>query len=365
MTATITGRPYWYVTRNVIASGRRKAVPVHIVVPDVNDVRADGWDRIQIFRSTTRDGAYTEITDASTRLTLTENGTQYEYEDETGTSESWYKIRYSDSTDVLDPSPFSDAVQYDTDPALSVLPVQELKETEMFAIVIQTTRGQEISEAAYKRMIIAAVDYVETRTDLPIRPRLHRQTLSERQDFYSIEFQPYVTVRLNHYPVLAVHSFNMTLPVQEKVFEFPPEWWHLRHMSGRLDVIPGAGNASLTLLSQAGTWLPFIRGWNSYIPQTFRIAYVAGFPDGVPPMIVRTIAKVASIGLLHIAGDLVNGPGVAAKQVSIDNVMTRLETTQSATNAGFGARVTNYKEEIESDIVAIRSRYKGARMVVA
>lgn len=68
------------------------------------------YNRIQIHRSTTINGTYTELTDASTRLVLEGTKWVYVYEDTSGTTAKFYKVRYSKSSDGAVLSSFSPPV---------------------------------------------------------------------------------------------------------------------------------------------------------------------------------------------------------------------------------------------------------------
>jgi hypothetical protein len=95
------------------------------------------------------------------------------------------------------------------------------------------------------------------------------------------------------------------------------------------------------------------------------VAYTAGFEKGkVPFEIVDLVAKVAALGPLNVAGDLVVGAGIAAKQLSIDGIMSRIESTQSAMYAGYSARIMEYWREINATVPFLRQYYKGIPMHV-
>jgi len=105
---------------------------------------------------------------------------------------------------------------------------------------------------------------------------------------------------------------------------------------------------------------------NRFVPDVFRVDYTAGFEAGkVPADIIDLIGKKASFGPLNIAGDLLGGAGIASQSVSVDGLSQSFNTTSSATNAGYGARLVQYSKEIKELLPMLEKYYKGIRMVVA
>jgi len=78
----------------------------------------------------------------------------------------------------------------------------------------------------------------------------------------------------------------------------------------------------------------------------------------VDPLILKSVAILASFLPLDIAGDLVAGAGIASKSISLDALSQQINTTSSATNAGYSARVKQYDRELKAAINALRAKYK-------
>jgi len=73
---------------------------VTIPVPDIETV-IESYEYILVYRSETKYGTYTEITDSATRIDLIEDQCFYDYDDETGSEFYWYKWCYYEDTEAL------------------------------------------------------------------------------------------------------------------------------------------------------------------------------------------------------------------------------------------------------------------------
>ena len=117
------------------------------------------------------------------------------------------------------------------------------------------------------------------------------------------------------------------------------------------------------VMCKSGFVGPYYYIYNRNIPDFFRISYTAGL-DPVPANIKDLVGKIASFGPLNIAGDLLGGAGIASQSISIDGLSQTFNTTSSATNAGYGARLLNYQREIKDVVPELRRYYKGLRLMV-
>ncbi len=103
------------------------------------------------------------------------------------------------------------------------------------------------------------------------------------------------------------------------------------------------------------------------VPDTTR-AVTAGpvFADAVllPEDILSALGMMASLYVLNPAGDLIAGAGIASKSIGIDALHQSINTTSSATNAGYGARIIQYQKDLKPLLKEIRSEYHGVQMAV-
>jgi len=140
-------------------------------------------------------------------------------------------------------------------------------------------------------------------------------------------------------------------------------------MDARVHLVPTMGTLEgmqhylivSTLWSQM-----FTSGMGSYMP---RYLYVEGLcgadPEEIPADILNFIGMRASLLALNIAGDLLVGAGVASKSLSMDGVSQNINTTSSATNAGYGARILQYWKDLRQILPALQRKYNGIRAVGA
>lgn len=336
-------------------------INLKIVVSSVETVM-ETFDKIKVYRSTTGlSGSYAEITDVSTRIALVASTSVYEYQDTAGDPTYYYKTSYYNSVSTLESS-LSDGVQGEGDPALHIVSVEELKTYYLFGVDLTDDEGTPYPDALYEWYIKSAVSWVEHRLDLPLRPKC---VTTEKHDFVWDDYQDYVYLRLREYPVIEVSQVQMVLPSNSVVHTFDTDWFQLRKDSGVLHIVPGTGSAGTVVFGSGALWYPLSRITRRFVPDVFRVDYTAGFESGeVPADIKDVVGKVASFGPLNIAGDLLGGAGIASQNLSIDGLSQGFNTTSSATNSGYGARILQYNKEIKEQIPTLRRYYKGISMAV-
>ena len=337
-------------------------ITLKIVVPSLSTV-IEIFDQIKVYRSITgATGTYTELTGVGTRIALESDTSVYEYLDTNGDPDYYYKTSYYNSTSALESS-LSDAYQGEGDAALSIISVEELKTNYLFGLDLTDDSGTEYPDSLYEWYIKAAVSWVEHRLDLPLRPKVIEQ---ERHDYVPDDYRNFMWLRLKEYPVIAVDEITMVLPADQIVQTFDNDWINFRKDSGIVHIVPGTGSAGTILFGYGGAWLPYVRASHRFIPDAFRVDYTAGFESGQVPFDLKdVVGKTASFGPLHIAGDLLGGAGIASQSLSIDGLSQTFNTTSSATNSGYGARVLNYQREIKEQIPTLRRYYKGIGLTVA
>jgi hypothetical protein len=320
------------------------------------------FDQVKVYRSTVGlDGPYVELTGPTTRIALVSSTMIYEYTDITGNSDYYYKTSYYNSTSGLESSK-SDAQRGEGDPALDICSVEEVKINYLFGVDLTDDAGTPFPDSLYEWYIKSAVSWLEHKLDLPLRPKTIEQ---ECHDYMWEDFSKFIYLHCKESPVLSVQEIRMVLPGETEGRVIEESWIHLRKDSGVIHLVPGSGNISTILLGGKGPWLSFLRAGARFVPDVFHINYTAGFEPGTVPAIIRdVVGKLAAFGPLNIAGDLIAGAGIASQSLSIDGLSQSISTTSSATNAGYGARLIQYKGEIKQVLPTIQRYYKGARLAV-
>jgi len=334
-------------------------INLKIVVSNLDRVMAS-FDQIKVYRSVTGlTGTYTEITGVGTRIALEETTTVYEYTDDSGSAEYYYKTSYYNSTSGLESSK-SDAVKGEGDSALDIISVDELKTNYLFGLDLTNDEGTEYPDSLYEWFIKSAVSWVEIRLDLPLRPKVIEE---EKHDYVKDDYENYIMLHLREYPVIAVEEIKMVIPGDQDTQIFEDDWINLRKDTGVVHVVPGTGSAQTILFGAGGAWLPYMRANNRFVPDVFRVKYTAGF-ENVPDVIKDVVGKTASFGPLNIAGDLLGGAGIASQSISIDGLSQSFNTTSSSTSAGYGARLLQYQKELKAVIPTLKSHFKRIGLVV-
>lgn len=334
-------------------------INLQIVVPNIESVLVH-FDRIKVYRSINGvAGTYIEITTALTRLVLESAQTVYEYTDNSGDANYYYKSSYLNAGSGLESS-LSDAQQGESDPALDIISVEELKTNYLFGLDLTDDSGTPYPNSLYEWFIKSAVSWVEHRLDLPIRPKTIED---EKHDFYREDYENFMWLRAKEYPLIDVEQVSMVLPGQAEAIVFDREWLQVQKENGQIQIVPGMGAINTLLLGISGLWHPFLYRMNRFMPNVFRVDYTAGFEE-LPHDIRDLVGKVASFGPLNIAGDLLGGAGIASQSLSIDGLSSTYNTTSSATNAGYGARLLQYSKEAKEVVPTLRRYYKGFGLTV-
>ena len=161
---------------------------------------------------------------------------------------------------------------------------------------------------------------------------------------------------------------RVVLPPNIETIDFAPESFQIDYTAGTIEVVPGSGQITL---GQTGSWLPLVFNGQDYLPRAIRVDYTAGFSDrtvrgrqGIPALIKKYIAYLAAEGPLGTAGDLIVGAGIASQSISMDGLSQSVNTTSSATNSGYGARIIQYQKERKEMRKVIDQAFRGQRMVV-
>lgn len=321
-------------------------ITLKIAVAQLEDVR-EHFDKLKVYRSTTgASGPYTEITEPSTRVPLEAGRIVYEFTDDEGDADYFYRVSYFNSVTSQESS-LSEPQQGEEDSALSVISVEEVKTNFLFGIDLTDDTGTPFPDSLYEFYIKSAVSFLEQKLDMPLRPTRY---VDELHDYYQGDTRGGFTMfLLDHYPIIEIEKVALKLPGKGTTeSEYDLENTSLHKESGQL-------------MLQGG---PKLR--TDFVPDAFRMTYTAGFEKGkVPGNIRELVGKIASYGPLNIAGDLVGGAGLAGSSLSIDGLSQSITTTNSSTNAGFGARLLLYRKEVKDQIDTVLRYYKGLRLRVA
>lgn len=207
------------------------------------------------------------------------------------------------------------------------------------------------------------------------------QTMKDSQGRYGPESHDYWqqdsfgTLRLRRRPILEVPSkIHVVYPGStQPIFTFPQTWLQLQDpYSGVLNIVAALNALPAQLLPSGGIYnpggaVPLVvntRGMGNF-PNLLKVYYKAGFPPGeVPPDILHCVCLIAAMNILNPAGDLIVGAGIASTSLSFAGLSQSVNTTSSATNAGYGSRIIQYTKDLKTLIPAIRNRFHGLSLAM-
>lgn len=318
------------------------------------------YTHLKVYSSATETGVFAEITAPTTRVPLTE-AISYTYRNAAANPAHWFKYSYYNAK-TGDESDLGAAVQGETDPALDVISIDELKEVYLFGVDLTNDAGVPYPNGMMRWYIKSAVSYLEHYLDIPIREKV---VLAERHDFYAEQFQKFQMFRVENIPVISVQEVRLTYPSQplsQRIY--PSEWVQVVKAAGLVEIVPGSGAVALPFFGGGGLLMPAIYGgMTRSVPHMLECDYTAGFERGqIPDAIKHAAGMLASMGPLNIAGDLIAGAGIASYGLSLDGLSQSVSTTSSATNAGYGARIIQYQKDLKPMLAELRRYYRGIKI---
>jgi hypothetical protein len=245
----------------------------------------------------------------------------------------------------------------------SDLPISttELVSRYFFGIGLTDQSGNPIDQKSIEFHIESAVEQLEGYLNL----KLSKQIIEESLHYYVDDFTEWSYLPVS-YPVLAAHEM-MGLAAGQTQLTYPTDWISIKstndptgaHRSFYL--VPGSGGVGVSGSGSAvyAGILP-LAGWmaGKSIPNYWRVKYCTSFQK-LPADLADAAGKLASIGIFHQMGDIILGAGIASESVSIDGLSQSISTTSSATNAGYGARITGYLADLKLSLPRLKLKYDG------
>lgn len=237
----------------------------------------------------------------------------------------------------------------------SFLTPETLKRRFLYGVEITDDNGQPLPEESYQDYIDIATSMLETALDICIAKRVFKgapvdpdtgevnDNAGEEKDFQSNDYWQWGYFQLNNLPVIKVTEIRAVYP-SSTILKYPPEWFKLQRHDGVLRLIPTSGTIVNFQVDNGGHYFPEIFRHQGHVPLVWQIDYEAGFDDGKIPMDINAaIGMIAAIFALDIAGDLVVGAGIASSSLSIDSLSQSINTTSSAENHAYSAKVKEYQ----------------------
>lgn len=334
---------------------------VQLGTPSINTVK-ERFNKVIVERSVALASGWAAVK----TIELLDSVLFYDFKDDTATDsvEYFYRSRYHNSV-TGDYSEYSEIISSEAQGESALLvSVDELRENYLFGLDLTADDGTPFPDRMMEWYIKAGIDWLEKELDMDLIAKTHT---NEIHDHYAVDYARWGYFQLQHYPVLAVDTVSFQYPTMEDPVIINSQWVVLEDngVSGVIQIVPGQGNIADVLMIP-GALLPMWSGATGRVPAIWHFTYRSGFePLKAPPDLKHMISMWAAIGVLNIAGDLIVGAGIASKSVSIPGLSQNVNTTSSATNAGFGARIIEYQKEIKQMLPNLRRYYgKNTRMMV-
>jgi len=316
-----------------------------------------GYDRVKVYkRKGALDPTWVEITKPATVIPVLPGKTNYFFLDEKAHRGAQYRPSLASSGGLLPEIPqtqlVQDAVNTDYE---SLFTIQELKDLYAWGLLGLSVddEGAPFPDRLYAHYLQYGLAKFEQKTRIRLLPK----PIVDKHDYTPDEWHGYWTFMLDEFPCVSVDKVTLALPGQQP-YTFPSSWLQVDLALGIVNIVPDD-----SILSIPNIRLPI--GRPKITPGAVSIEYVAGFPLGQVPENIRSIVgKEAISGFLNIAGDLVGGAAVASQSMSLDGLSQSVNTTSSATNAGFGSRLIQYNNELKREYPVITALFKGPRLYV-
>lgn len=348
-----------------------------IHVKNITRVLAE-YDQIKVYRADSELGSYTEVTTVGTRIEIIPEKDFYFYDDSSGNSTHWYKISYFNSITLSEGS-LSDPMQAGEEEAKigytfgnytpspgewgEALTPDDMRYTFAWGIdmVASDELGSEVDDEQLKHCVRCALEEFEKNFMIDIRKKIYKtepdgsliQGVIWRDgvdytdeeypyDFDKMKWMNCGFVQLRHKPIISIEKAGFYSPWDTLMLDVK-SWVRIYPKPGQLAIVPkgpflmGVGYAGSGILMAS----PHLFGMN--YAQGFKFDYTTGLKssDFIPNDLRNAIGMLACINLLNWMGDGLMA-GYSSSSVSLDGLSEGFSSTQSATNAYFGARILQY-----------------------
>lgn len=234
----------------------------------------------------------------------------------------------------------------------------ELESLYFFGIGIKDQAGNRMSEEDLSFTIKSAAEEIEGLLNIKIT----KQVIQESQSYNLDDYRAWGYIPTT-YPVACASNLTGFLGQVEQVI-YPKNWLSVKKSNDGISnhrsiyIIPTTEDSVENTVVYSGV-APHMGHWGARnIPNYWTVTYVTSF-DRMPEDILNAIGKLAAINVFHQLGDIILGAGIASQSIGIDGLSQSIATTSSATNAGYGARVTGYLADLKLLIPRIKAKYGG------
>jgi hypothetical protein len=341
------------------------------------------YDVIKVYRATSINSSYSEITNINTRITIIPEENQYFYSDDDGLATNYYKTSYYNISED-DESELSVArLGGTTDPRIGyafknyrpppnewgeVLTADDMRFHFLWGIdlVANDDAKTEVLDSQLEFAIENAVGEFEHFFNIDIRKRIYKyrpaSTLNrspewregvdytDEEDAYDFDpamWSRFGFLRLRHRPLISIESAKLVSPYKTDILDLL-SWVSMYKEAGEITFYPQGSTVYGVGYAGSGILAAWPGMMHKKYPHGYEIDYTTGFPnsDYVPKDLRNAIGLLASINSLGWIGDGLMA-GFSSSSVSLDGLSESFSSTQSATSAFFGARIASYIKQLE------------------
>lgn len=233
---------------------------------------------------------------------------------------------------------------------MAIITTDFLKQVYLFGIRL-TNKGTPYPDEMFTHLIEAAQGFASRVLGIPIGGAEYVTVEDERHDV-DITGDHYYILRRG--PVREVTALE--LKYGTKLFSDLPTSWAtvLDSQSGHVQIIPIEGSIAFQQLTATRNFAP------ARLHGTWSFSYTAGYKESdAPAELKQLVALIAANVVLITAGDLILGAGIASSATSLDGISRSINTTSSATNSGYGARIIENRKVIKELTELLRGTETG------
>lgn len=205
----------------------------------------------------------------------------------------------------------------------------------------------------------------ERRAGENLRAR-HDYDLAEASyDYDRRDGREWFYLRTREWPYIGRPAVRLVYHTGAEIIEFPEEWIRAYPATGQIHITPSGSGLGHFAIKMTGQYMPLTaHHMGGKVPGYIWIDYTAGFPVGqAPPEAVDAVGKLAAIRACHIGADATMF-GISSQSISDGAINESISTTAGVENALLGARIIQYKKELEQFIPAFRERHRGPELMI-
>jgi len=183
-------------------------------------------------------------------------------------------------------------------------------------------------------------------------------------DFNGKEFREYVWLKLKKRPLITITKAKFVDLTGKEILDLLVFGMKMNKEKASVEFFPNTGSlASLALISSNSVIFNNVLEARGKYPDGFYLDYEVGYKCAAQVRAQHSelfpiIGKLAAVSLLASYGDG-RSPGLASSSISLAGISESFATTQSATNALFGARILQYTKELKEFYKENKNKYAG------